>query len=145
VVRLKWSAATDFQVGVGHLELRDDEPTVVRLSPSFGLLTGRLEPYLDLSAYIGKTLGRLIHPENPAYKDLQSVELGKSELRVSSLRVNLTPDGDEQGRSATVQFVAQPMEKGSTVKKVTFDVNVAGPLNAVLKLGLRQNFSLEAH
>ena len=145
VVRAKWSAATDFQVGVGYLELRDDEPTVVRLTPSLGLLTGRLEPFIDFSPYIGKMLGRFIRPENPAYKDLQNVELGKSELRVTSLRVNLTPDGDEKGRSATVQFVAQPMEKGSTVKQVTFDVNVAGSLNQVLKVGMEQEFSIKAY
>jgi hypothetical protein len=145
VVRVKWSAATDFQLGLGYLELHNDEPTVLRLTPALGLLTGRLEPYIDLSAYLGKTLGHLIRPENPAYKDLQKVELGKAELRVSSLRVNLTPEGDERGRTATVKFTAQPLEKRSTVKLVTFEVNVAGPLNQVLKLGMEQNFSIDTH
>jgi hypothetical protein len=31
------------------------------------------------------------------------------------------------------------------VKEVTFDVNVAGPLNAVLKLGIDQKFTLGVH
>jgi hypothetical protein len=145
VMRLKWSDATGLKLGVGHLALRNDEPAIMRLSSNIGLLTGRMEPYVDLSHYLGKTLGRMIRPENPAYKDLQNVELGKSELRVSSLRVKLTPDGDELGRSATVQFVAQPVEKGTSVKEVTFDVNVAGPLDALVKVGMEQNFSIDAH
>jgi hypothetical protein len=144
-VRLKWSAATDFQVGVGRLALRDDEPTIVRLSPALGLLTGRVPQYIDLlPAWMGP-LARWIRPENPAYGDMKNIELGQADLRVKTLDVQLTPEGDAQGRSAKVRLVAQPDQPGCTVKEVVFDVNVAGSLNAVLKIGQRQNFSLNAH
>ncbi|MFT3780384.1 MAG: YdbH domain-containing protein [Nibricoccus sp.] len=143
-VRAKWSAATDFQVGVGHLELHNDEPTTLRLAPALGLMTGRVPQFIDLLPKWMGPLARWTRVENPAYKDLQNVELGKSELMVSSLHVNLTPNGDERGRSATVQFVARPTESGTSVKEVTFDVNVAGPLNQVLKVGMTQNFSISA-
>jgi len=145
VVRLKWSAATDFQVGVGSLALRDDEPTVVRLSPALGLLTGHVPQYIDLLPTWMGPLSRWIRPENPAYGDMKNIELGQADLRVKTLDVQLTPEGDAQGRSAKVRLVAQPEKQGGTVKEVTFDVNVAGPLNAVLKIGQRQNFSLNAH
>ncbi|MBK9990905.1 MAG: hypothetical protein IPP19_09280 [Verrucomicrobia bacterium] len=145
VVRLKWSAATDFQLGVGSLSLHNDEPTVVRLSPALGLLTGHVPERFDLlPAWLGP-LARWIRPVNPAYADMKAIELGKADLRVKTLDVKLTPEGDERGRSATVRLVAQPEQAGGAVKEVTFDVNVAGPLNAVLKLGMKQNFSLETH
>ncbi len=144
-VRVRWDNELGLRYGVGQLGLCHDEPAVVRLSPSIGLLTGRLDPYIDLSVYVGKLLGRLFRPENPAFKDLQQVELGQSELQVSSLQVNLTPEGDDQGRSATVRFVAQPVEKGSTVRQVTFDVNVVGPLNHVLQIWREKEFTVDAY
>lgn len=145
VVRLKWSAATGFQLGVGRLSLRDDEPTIVRLAPAQGLLTGRVPQYFDLLPTWMGPLARWLRQVNPAYADMQAIELGKADLRVKMLAVQLTPEGDKRGRSATVRLVAQPEKQGGAVKEVAFDVNVAGPLNAVLKLGLKQNFSLEAH
>ena len=76
---------------------------------------------------------------------MRSIELGQSELQVKTLEVQLTPEGDDRGRSATVRLVAQPMQPGSSVKEVTFDVNVAGPIAAVVKLGLERGFTLDAH
>jgi hypothetical protein len=76
---------------------------------------------------------------------MQSIELGQSDLRVKTLDVLLTPEGDEQGRSATVRLVAQPTQPGTAVKEVSFDVNVSGPLNAVLKLGIDRGFTVGAH
>jgi len=61
---------------------------------------------------------------------MRSIELGQSDLQVKTLEVQLTPEGDDRGRSATVRLVAQPTQLGSTVKEVTFDVNVAGPIAA---------------
>jgi len=90
-------------------------------------------------------VARWVRPENPAYKNMQAIELGQSDLRVKALNILLTPDGDERGRSATVRLVAQPDQPGSAVKEVSFDVNVVGPVNAVLKLGIDQGFTVNLH
>lgn len=142
VVRLKWSAATGPKLGFGRLAIRDDEPAIVRLTPSLGLLTTRVPQHFDLlPAWMGP-LARWMRAENPAYEGMRNIELGKADLRVKTLDVKITPEGDERGRSATVRLVAQPAQEGSAVKEVVFDVNVAGPLNQVLALGITQNFSL---
>lgn len=143
-VWVKWHRGGEFEVGSGQLKQSGDEPTVVRLSPALGLLTGKLTPYIDFTPQLGRTLGRLIRAKNPAYDDLQDVELGKSELTVSGLRVLLTPEGDERGRTASVQFVARPTEAGTTVKEVKFDVNVLGPLNQVLTWTATEDVSVSA-
>jgi len=145
VVRLKWDKALGIQLGVGHLAIRDDEPAIVRLTPAPGLLTGHVPQYFDLLPTWLGPLSRWARQVDPAYGNMQSVELGQSELRVKTLDVLLTPEGDERGRSATVRLVAQPTMPDSVVKEVTFDVNVAGPLNAVLKLGIDQKFTLGVH
>ena len=144
VVQVKWSGEAGFQLGLGHLALRADEPTIVRLTAAPGILTGHVPQHIDLlPSWLGP-LARWVRPENPAYGNMRSIELGQSELKVKTLEVQLTPEGDERGRSATVRLVAQPTEPGSTVKEVTFDVNVAGPIAAVVKLGLEQGFTLNA-
>jgi len=108
-------------------------------------LTARVPQYFDLlPAWLGP-LARWARPVNPAYAAMKSIELGQAELRVKTLDVLLTPDGDERGRSATVRLVAQPEQPGSAVKEVSFDVNVAGPLNEVLKLGIDRGFSVGVH
>ena len=145
VVQVKWSGEAGFQLGLGHLALRADEPTVVRLTAAPGILTGHVPQYIDLlPSWLGP-LARWVRPENPAYGNMRSIELGQSELQVKTLEVQLTPEGDDRGRSATVRLVAQPTQPGSTVKEVTFDVNVAGPIAAVVKLGLERGFTLDAH
>ena len=144
-VRIKWNAALGVQLGVGRLAISDDEPAIVRMTPSPGLLTARVPQYFDLlPAWLGP-VARWARPVNPAYGNMQNIELGQSDLKVKTLDILLTPDGDEQGRSATVRLVAQPSQPGSAVKEVAFDVNVSGPLNAVLKLGIDRGFTLGTH
>ena len=145
VVRIKWTESLGIQLGVGSLAIREDEPATVRLTRSPGLLTARVPQYFDLLPSWMGPLARWIRPENPAYGNMQSIELGQSDLRVKTLDVLLTPEGDEQGRSATVRLVAQPTQPGTAVKEVSFDVNVSGPLNAVLKLGIDRGFTVGAH
>ncbi len=142
VVRVKWNETLGVQLGVGSLTVRDDEPAIVRLTPSAGLLTRNVPEHFDLlPAWLGP-LARWMRPANPAYANMKAIELGEADLRVKALDVQLTPEGDERGRSAVVRLVAQPAQPDSAVKEVVFDVNVAGPVNAVLKLGLDQGFTL---
>ena len=145
VVQVKWTGETGFQLGLGRMEVRADEPTIVRLSAAPGILTGHVPHYIDLLPSWMGPLARWIRPENPAYKNMRSIELGQSELKVETLKVQLTPEGDGQRRSAVVRLVAQPMETGSTVKEVAFDVNVRGPIVAVVKLGLERGFTMDIH
>jgi hypothetical protein len=145
VARVKWTEGVGIQLGVGHLTIRDDEPAIVRLTPAPGLLTGHVPEYFDLLPTWMGPLSRWVRQVDPAFGNMQSLELGQADLRVKTLNVLLTPEGDDKGRSATVRLVAQPASPHSAVKEVTFDVNVAGPLNAVLKLGIDRGFTLDAH
>jgi hypothetical protein len=72
---------------------------------------------------------------------LSEIERGKLALRVNSLEVRLTPEGDARGRSASVVIRATPQQADTAVGEVTIDVNVAGPLAAVLRMGMKQDFS----
>ena len=142
-VRMGWNERDGFQLGVGQLRLGEHEPASVRLAATPGFLTDRVPRYFELIPPWAGPLAKWLRPENPAYDDMAAIEMGRTELRVESLRVSLTPDGDERGRTASVTLTAQPMQASSVVEKVTFEINVAGPLRHVLKLGLEQPFSLD--
>lgn len=142
MVRAAWSEAEGFQLGEGHLELGETEPASLRLAPTPGFLTERVPEYFELvPSWLGP-VARWFRPENPAYADLQEIELGRRELRIETLSVQLTPEGDEQGRTARVRIKARPTQPGGAVGELTFEVNVVGPLREVLRLGLNENFTL---
>ena len=141
-VRISWSERDGFQLGVGELRLGEHEPASVRLAATPGFLTDHVPRYFELMPTWAGPLARWLRPENPAYADMEQIEMGRTELRVESLRVSLTPEGDDRGRTASVILTAQPMQASSVVEKVTFEINVSGPLRHVLKLGLEQPFSL---
>lgn len=141
-LRLGWSEATGFQLGIGKLALDEFEPTVLRLAPSPGLLTSRLPARIE---FLPGALGRWLSFRNAAYDDLRDIELGHTDLAVNSLRVVLTPGGDAEGRSARVFIDAGPVKKNAAVKQVIFTINVAGPLSELLNLYMTDNISFEAH
>jgi hypothetical protein len=143
-VRMSWSAANGFELGAGRLRLDRDETAAVRLASSPGLLTSHVPERFNLLPSWTGPLAKWFRPKDPAYPEMQAIELGKKELRVESLDLQLTPEGDALGRTATVRIVAKPEIADSMVKQVTFDINVAGPLAAVLKLGMQRSFSVEA-
>jgi hypothetical protein len=144
-VRLGWSADGGFRVGKGDLTLGHSEPATVQLAPTPGFLTRtmpkRFEP---LPAWTGP-LSKWLSADNPVYTDMEAIELGRAPLRVESLQVRLTPEGDEYGRTATVRMVARPVKADAGVKSVNIDVNVAGPLDALFEFGINQKYSIEAH
>lgn len=143
-VKMGWSMADGFRVGAGDLALGQTEPTIVRLAPTPGFLTRsmpkRFEP---LPTWTGP-LSRWLSADNPVYTEMTDIELGRATLQVDSLAVRLIPEGDEQGRTATVRMMARPTKAGGAVKSVAIDVNVAGPLDAILHLGLNQQLSIKA-
>ena len=88
-------------------------------------------------------ISRWLSADNPVYSNLEQIEEGRAPLQVDTLTVHLTPEGDAQGRTATVRMTAHPADSNAAVKSVNFDVNVAGPVMSVLKLGLNQGASIE--
>lgn len=145
VVAVSWSAAEGFQVGAGGLALRDDEPALVRLAPAPGFLTRHVPEHIALLPAWTGPLARWTSPLNPAYADVQAIELGRTELRLKKLDVRLTPGGDERGRSGSVELIAYPAQVGGTVKVLNFEIGVAGPLDALMKMEMNQKLAVEVH
>ena len=144
-LRFKWNSDEGVQVGEGGLELEKSEPTTLRLVSAPGFLTEKVPArFTWLPSCLGP-LSRWFSPANPGYKTLSEIERGKLGLRVESLDVRLTPEGDERGRSASVVIRARPEQAGTAVGTVTLEINVAGPLAAVLRLGMNQNLSLSSN
>jgi hypothetical protein len=144
-VRLGWSKADGLQIGEGRLSLRADEPTVIRLTPQPGFLTSHVPARFVFVPGLPPLLRRWFSPLNPAYESMRVIELGQTDLHVRSLEVKLTPEGDGGGRSAKVIVVAQPEQADNAVGKVTFEINVFGPLANVLVLGMKQHLSFGMH
>lgn len=144
-VRVSWSQAGGFQIGAGGLALNANEPAMVRLAETPGFLTKRVpERFALLPDWLGP-LARWFKPQNPAYPELREIEMGHTELLVQTLTVQLTPEGDSEGRSALVQLTGRPMKPASTVEQVTFVVNVAGPLDTVIHYGMNQDVTMQLH
>ncbi len=141
-LRVAWSEESGFQVGEGKLRLDASEPTTLTLAASPGFLTSQVPArFVLLPAWLGP-LSRWFSPPNPALATLSDIELGRIPLQVQSLEVDLSPDGDAVGRTASVSIRGRPVGDGGAVDLVTFQINVAGPLSEVLKLGLEQDFSV---
>lgn len=132
---------TGFKLGNGSLQIERLESVEVRLSPQPGFLTDHTPERLSLPAWTG-ALGRWLSPKNPAYETIRQIEMGLMTLQVETLTAQVQPAGDEAGRSATVRLSARPAV-ASAVDKVDFEVNVSGPLDEVLKLGLGNSFSVK--
>ena len=134
-IGLRWSSATGFEPGAGSFTVSAEAPATVRLAATPGFLTQRMPRTIALlPAWLGP-VARWFSPENPAYDTLHEIELGHQLLTVETLRLQLYPDGPDAPRTALVELAARPAA-GGAVERVTFTVNVAGPLNQVLRLGL---------
>lgn len=144
-LKLKWNATDGVQVGAGSLSLEKSEPTILRLVSTPGFLTEKVPARFSLFPPQLKRLSRWFSTPNEAYGALSEIEQGHVALRVDLLEVRLTPQGDERGRSASVIIRARPERNGGVIGEVTFEINVAGPLAAVLQLGMQQNLSLQLH
>lgn len=116
-MEMRWSAADGLRIGAGWLALREESEASVRLAPVPGLITQQLEG------------------SNPAFEPLRRIERGETALNVQVLRAVFSPQGDERGRTASIRLEAEPVDP---MLKAPFviDVNVAGPLDQLIKLGL---------
>lgn len=116
-VKLTWSEADGLAIGGGSLALAPRSVAELRLRPVPGLITGQLAK------------------DSPAYAPLQRVELGRTPMAIHSLVVTLAPDGDGQGRSAILRIEAEPIDPGLKAP-IVLVVNVTGPLNDLIRLGM---------
>jgi hypothetical protein len=108
--------------GTGWLELKSGVRAEVQLKAA-GLLTGG------------------VSPSNPSYGMLQRVESGLLRLHVTELRLDVRPPNAPPGRSAQLHIAGEPVDP--TVKApVTLDLNVNGPIERLINLGMdkRVNF-----
>jgi hypothetical protein len=116
-VRINWSQAAGIDVGSGYLKIDPSERAEVRFRPNPGLLTSSLPPQV-LELYPGLT----------------NVEMGKATLLAEQLEVRLSPEGDAEGRSATVVIAGGPVDK--TLKApLVLKINVRGPLAPLVTFG----------
>ncbi|HTL67566.1 MAG TPA: YdbH domain-containing protein [Lacunisphaera sp.] len=117
-------AADGFQFGTGWLGLKAGVSAEIRFKAS-GLLTSGLSD------------------KSPAYGVLQQVETGLLKLKVNELRLDIHPPGAPPERSAQLHLAGEPMDP--TVKApVTLDLNVNGPLERLLNLGMDSRLSFGA-
>lgn len=129
-----WSPDGGLRPGTGGLVITPEASASMRLAPAPGFLTGHMQARITwLPAWLGM-IARRLSVENPAYDALSDIEMGRTALAVDQLEVRLNPDGPDGARSATVAVVARPAT-GGVVEKVSFTINVAGPLEQVLRLG----------
>ncbi len=141
-VELGWSEAGGIELGNGGLSVRDDESNSIRLMPKPGFLTSSMQArFVLLPQWMGP-VARWFGFANPAYGSLRSVELGQSDLRICSLSAHVTPEGDGRGRSASVEIVTETDPASGRTDKIIFTINVAGPLEQVLRLGMREHISV---
>jgi len=140
-VSLGWSEANGLQIGSGALRIEPTAQAQLRLTAMPGFLTQHTTPrFFWMPASFGR-LARWLALDNPAYDTLAEIEEGTQPLHVESLHVALYPDGPDGPRSAAVSLVARPVS-GAVVKQLRFDINVSGPLDQVLRLGVSDSVRL---
>jgi hypothetical protein len=80
-------------------------------------------------------------PKSPSYAVLQKVESGLLKLNVTELRLDIRPPNSPEGRTAQLHVAGQPVDP--TVKvPVVLDLNVNGPVEALLNLGMKSGLSI---
>jgi hypothetical protein len=109
--------SSGIQIGEGRLALRRGESAELRLMPTPGLLSA------SLPATVKKY-----------YPGLADLEAGKVPLTAELLEVAFTPQGDAEGRTATVHVVGGPVDPRLRAP-VDLTLNVRGPLEWLIKFG----------
>lgn len=136
-----WSAATGAEPGEGVMLVSGNLPTILRLAESPGFLSAHVPTRIALLPSSFGPLARWLSAANPAYGALRDIEMGNMPLKVDTLNVQLYPDGRDAPRTAHIEIVAHPVD-ASAVKLVTFTINVSGPLDQVMRLGMKQRLRM---
>lgn len=80
-------------------------------------------------------------PKSPSYAVLKKVEEGILKLRVSELRLDIRPPNAPPGRTAQLHVVGAPVDP-EVKAPVTLDLNVNGPIESLLNLGLKSKMGM---
>lgn len=116
----------------GRVPLRIDA-TGVKFGTGWLALTPGVPAELQLNAKGLLTRGN--NPKSPAYAVLEKVETGLLRLKLGEMRLDIYPPNQPPGRSARLRLAGEPADP--TVKApVTLDLNVNGPLEQLINLGL---------
>lgn len=111
------------RLGTGWLQLKPGVYAELQLQAN-GLLTGSLSE------------------KSPSYSVLKKVESGLLKLKLNELRLDIRPPNAPPGRSAQLRISGSPVDP--TVKApITLDLNVNGPLEKLLNLGMDSRLSFK--
>lgn len=91
--------------------------------------------YAEVQFNAAGLLTRNVAPSHPSYSTLQRVESGLLRLQLSELRLDIRPPRAPAGRSATLRLAGEPVDR-EIKAPVSLDLNVNGPLERLLNLGL---------
>ncbi|MBI3886479.1 MAG: hypothetical protein HY302_12230, partial [Opitutae bacterium] len=76
-----------------------------------------------------------VKPTDARYLVLNKIESGLLRLKVGEMRLEVRPPNAPPGRSATLHLAGEPVDP-EVKAPVTLDLNVNGPLERLLDLGL---------
>jgi hypothetical protein len=79
-------------------------------------------------------------PNSPSYTVLKKVESGLLKLKLSELRLDIRPPNAPEGRTAQLHVAGEPVDP-QVKAPVILDLNVNGPLERLLNLGLDSRLS----
>jgi hypothetical protein len=108
--------------GTGWLALSQGVPAELQLQAE-GLLTAGTDP------------------RSPSFPVLKKVESGLLRLRLNQLRLEVRPPNAPPGRSAVVHLKGEPVDP-EVKAPVTLDLNVNGPIERLINLGLDDRVSV---
>lgn len=109
------------RLGTGWLQLMPGVPAEIQFNTS-GLLTA------------GMSQG------SPSYTVLRKIESGLLKLKVNEMRLDIRPPDAPPGRSAQLHLSGQPVDP-EVKAPVVLDLNVNGPLEKLINLGLDSRLS----
>ncbi|MCX6951458.1 MAG: YdbH domain-containing protein [Verrucomicrobia bacterium] len=133
-VLVHWDSKEGLVSAEGRLATLPGETAVLRLAGYPGLLSSRMPERIALVS--------LLSLRNPAIDTLRRVELGEDTLIVDRLNIDLFSLTGASARTARINIVGHPTNDRD-VKRITLEVNVAGPLNQVVKLGVGKGASIQ--
>ncbi|MSU46243.1 MAG: hypothetical protein EXS42_03740 [Lacunisphaera sp.] len=91
--------------------------------------------YAEIQFNANGLLTRGMAANSPSYAVLQKVESGLLKLKIGEMRLDIRPSNAPPGRSAQLHLVGEPVAP-DVKAPVTLDLNVNGPLEKLLNLGL---------
>jgi hypothetical protein len=121
----------------GHLPVRYDADGLRLGTGWLGLKPGATA---EIQFHAGGLLTAGTSPKSPSYAVLKKVEDGILKLKVTELRLDIRPPNVPEGRTAQLHVVGAPVDP-EVKAPVTLDLNVNGPLESLLNLGMKSGVS----